>query len=297
MDNFEIIEDLSEFNRWTQSYRYKTYHAQRDGKEYLVKFPQDETHRRMIKNEVRFREFFKNVEMPHVSCTSIEEETEEYIAFEWIDDASLLCERAGPYDDFEDSIGRYAVLLAAMDDAAEDYTPTGDDSKAVSAHTKNNMTQDELLIDLRDHIAAGYVSESDIDVFVREYQNSSAIEKRYQHGDMAPWHIFVDDVDWLLFDAEHANSTKPRFHDLAHTYARFAAICHRPDLARRTLHEFIDAHGSFNHREKQQFMRVMVGQSFGELINAYNDRESIHYRNQSRELFDAVKSLEIGKLQ
>lgn len=297
MNDFEIIEDLSDYNNWTKSYRYKTYHARKDSKEYLVKYPQDETHKRMIRNEVRFREFFNRLETKNVICTPIYEVTEDYIAFDWVE-ASNLSEPAGPYGEFEKQIDRYARLLVEMDRAAEGFMPSTDDTEAISAHSKRQLSRNELTADLVEAIKAGYLDEDDINIYIKEYkQVADELEKRYQHGDFAPWHVFVRGDEWLIYDCEHANSTKHRFLDVAHTYARLATICRRSDLARRFLNEFIANHDSFSTPEAKQFTRIMISQAFGELINSFNDRNSNDFKDEARKLFSVAKTQDISKLR
>jgi hypothetical protein len=296
MNDFKIVKDLSSFNRWTNTTRYKSLKIEKDGKYYLYKEPQEDTNRLLLQNEVRWREFFDTVDFPGVVCSKIVEVSNNFIVFEWVDAPHLADPEPKSLEFISKDIKRYAQLLVAMDKAADGYKPLTNDRKATGnkkidlskKYIENNYPKllNENLLTLRDLGVANDLIE----------ENKQYLEKRYQHGDFVPWHIFNKDNLWIIFDAEHANSQKYRFRDLIHSYCRLSTVGKRPDLAKKLLVEFLD-HSSISAEEFDKKTKALVMiRSIGNLFDAHNDLKTTNYLQEARSLFNVAKKGLINNL-
>ena len=95
------------------------------------------------------------------------------------------------------------------------------------------------------------------------------VTPRMQHGDYKPCHIFEDGDEWIVFDAEHASETKPRYYDLAYMYARTFVLARDPDTAKRLLSEFVEQHHESKEDFFNAFLPILMSRSMGMFLDVF----------------------------
>ena len=288
MDGYKIVEDLTAFNNWTQSYRYKVLKLEKDGNYFLFKQANDDFTKELLKNEVRWREFFKSVNAKNVTSTKILEAGEDYLLFEWIEADVLARPEPKSVAKLENQLDRYLDLIMAIRQAAKGYKPDGDESKAIKPESRYDspLAYHERIKPL---IGAGWTDSQTIKKVQALYNSYLPYAQGgYQHGDFTPWHIFVKGDQWIIFDAEHATSLRSGYTDLSHSYVRITCKGKNPKLAAKLLNKYLDKSAEDVNDFKNKIMSELVKKSAGSLIDAYNDRHTSDYRQEANDLLDKV---------
>ena len=185
----------------------------------------------------------------------------------------------------EDSLERYVDLLVAMDIFGATWLP---DVPIVP----NSTTAIELDRKWGEWVSWGRLYEKGIvtpDEISKAHERvtsyHSIAESRMQHGDLGPWHIFDLNDEWVIFDAEHANDSLPRFYDLSWAYTRISTLGQDAVLARRLVEMFLDKTGIDPDSFFERFLPVVLSRSIGVLLDAENDASHVNYRQSARDLF------------
>jgi hypothetical protein len=258
----------------------------------LYKQAQNGTDVRLIQNEVKWRKFFDRVVADDVTYTKVIETGNDYIIFEWLEAPFVAEADPKKLEAFRAKIDRYAGLLLAMDEAAEDYNFEEEEitGSMTDAFTSESPEFAEVL-------KANWITKQDLESVYDNYvAKKSGIELRYQHADFLPWHIFDVNGTWYIYDAEHAGAHKFRFRDLAHSYSRLATIGRRPDLAKQLLSSFLEKSKLSETELASKLMPVIIQRSMGSVMDAFNDLAVVDYRAEAMELFEIVKTGEFSDL-
>lgn len=288
MNGYKTVEDLTKFNNWTQSYRYKILKLEKDGQYYLLKQANDDFTKGLLGNEVRWREFFKSVDVDNVTNTEIVDIGEDYLLFRWVEAEVLAKPNVRSIKLLAENLDRYVDLLIAVRRAAKTYSPNENEVKTIKDESRFDapLAYHERLKPL---LAAGWINSKTVDDIQSLYSRYLPFASGgYQHGDFTPWHIFVQDGQWTIFDAEHATSLRSGYTDLSHSYVRVACRCKSPELAGRILGTYLQKAGEDVDEFKKKIMSELVKKAAGSLIDSYNDRDIADFRREATALLDKV---------
>jgi hypothetical protein len=296
MEGYRRVEDLTAFNNWTQSYRYKVLKLEKAGRFYLFKQARDDLTKALLKNEISWRKFFKDIAIDDVDCTTIVEIGDNYLLFDWID-APLLAEpNSTSVKRLSNSLKRYVEILVAVHQTGANYKPEAGNGALPpgSGWAEPSPFKQQKLRDLVDD---GWLTSQQINAAQDLYDTYLPYAKSgYQHGDFKPWHIFVQDQRWLIFDAEHATSLRSSYIDLVRSYIDIASKAQSPNLAARLLQTYLVKSAVKPVELQAQVTSALVRHTMGNVIDAYNDRRARDYRAAALNLLDRVLQDDLSAL-
>ena len=299
-ENIETVEQLANKGviRPTDRYVYKKVTI--EGETYFYKEANQEDVGLMLDREFLWIDFMSDFEdaYPHIGVRALRAyayQNRKAIIAEFVE--APFVATPDTIAEVETVLDRYVEFLVTADTFGEHWRPSVELAAPETPYTQLDKRWDTW-IEAADLIGKGILLPEQLEEarrIVSDYQ--TVAEPRVQHGDFVPWHIFDNQGEWIVYDAEHAHYLMPRFYDLTYSYVRFFTRGQNKELADTLLTKFITKSGMDEATFFTKFAPILVSRSIGMLLDAENDDQEVDYRQNAQNLLKlALSSKSIADL-
>jgi hypothetical protein len=281
-DDYSLIEDLSKFNRYTQSRRYNSYKIKVGGTFYSYKEGLDPTTKEMLANEVAFARYVNDASLLFVAPQVLQYENDVAI-FEWVDAPHLVEEGISGHLLTTHQVESMVQILAELD-----RLPTSDFAGRTpeTIHEKMDNKYDQWA---KQPLRNDLLTQAELETLrALVTERMQHIQPSLQHGDLMFWHIF-DTQPLTVYDAEHASGEHARFSDFARVYTSYYVL--HPDDAiglERLTNSLITELNMTQQEFMDAALPVVITKALGKLNDSINDLEQIDYREAARTQIEAL---------